>query len=330
MTRSKTAANVAHGAPAPNEEPAMDGAPPASESDRISSKAKLMAELVTERKRVYSLNMELVKKLNDNAVSVSKFQSTITARDRSIANKEVEIAEQKSVVETYKAKLGAKEASHRSKILQLGSEQDAALAVLNNQLESNRRENKGDKAKSLNVGRELSSTTDRLKKLKSDVIKLRSDYDELANQHRESKSENSRMKKELTIVRKKVFDQMELTLAHKERMKDKEIERERIRFDKAKDNNYTKLLAEERKHLNIQERVDNRYEKADSANEKKHTRKTTTDRENVGTAVARAAQAAMNVQMASNDGSFPNPRGVDLQRVSSSYFRHHYYCKHSF
>jgi hypothetical protein len=66
---------------------------------------------------------------------------------------------------------------------------------------------------------------------------------------------------------------MELTLVHKERMKDKEMERECIRFGKAKDNNYTKLLAEEQKHLNIQERVDNRYEKTDSAKEKKHTGK---------------------------------------------------------
>ncbi len=99
-------------------------------------------------------------------------------------------------------------------------------------------------------------------------------------------------------------------------MKDKEIKREHIRFDKAKDNNYTKLLAKERKHLNILEQVNNCYKKADSANEKKDTQKTTTNRENVGTAVARAAQVAMNVQMASNNGQFPNPRGVDLQWVS--------------
>jgi hypothetical protein len=51
MTSSKTATNVTHGAPASNEEPAVGGAPP-SESDRISSKAKLMTELVTERKRI--------------------------------------------------------------------------------------------------------------------------------------------------------------------------------------------------------------------------------------------------------------------------------------
>jgi hypothetical protein len=112
------------------------------------------------------------------------------------------------VVETYKAKLGAKEASHQSKNLQLGSEQDAALAVINNQLESNQRDNKGDKAKSLNIGCKLASTTDRLKKLTSDVTKNCSDYDELATQHRDSKSKNSQTKKELTIVRKKVQDQM--------------------------------------------------------------------------------------------------------------------------
>jgi hypothetical protein len=79
-TEQNRCANATHGAPTctANEEPAVGGAPP-SEFDRISSKAKLMAELVTERKRVHSLNVELVKKLNDNAVSVSKFQSTITS-----------------------------------------------------------------------------------------------------------------------------------------------------------------------------------------------------------------------------------------------------------
>jgi hypothetical protein len=41
----------------------------------------------------------------------------------------------------------------------------------------------------------------------------------------------------LRVARKRVQEQMELTLAHKERMKDKELECEQIRFDKAKDNN---------------------------------------------------------------------------------------------
>jgi hypothetical protein len=317
MTRSKTSPNGPHGAPTPNNQPMEEGAPTTAESDRISSKAKLIAELVTERKRVYTLNQELVKKIHADSASSSKFQSTINARDRSISNLQIEIAEQKAVVETFKAKIGAKDVSQKAKLLQLGSEHDAAVSILNNQLESKTKDVKADRAKAISVGREHATTNDRLKKLLADVGKQRSDYDELTSQHRDSKSEASRLRKELTTTRKKVGEQLELTLAHKERMKDKEIERERIRFDKAKDNNYTKLLAEERKHLNIQERVDRRYDKADTANEKKHIRKTTTDRENVGTAVARAAQAAMNVQMASNDGHFPNPRGgVDLQRVS--------------
>jgi hypothetical protein len=95
-----------------------------------------------------------------------------------IANKEVEIAKQKAVIETYKAMLGAKEGSHQSKILQLGSEQDAALAVLNNQLKSKvGKKFKGDKTKSLNVGCVLATTTDKLKKLTSDFAKLWTDYD---------------------------------------------------------------------------------------------------------------------------------------------------------
>jgi hypothetical protein len=50
-------------------------------------------------------------------------------------NKEVEIAEQKAMVETFKAKLGAKEVSQKAKLLQLGSEHDAAVSILNGQLE---------------------------------------------------------------------------------------------------------------------------------------------------------------------------------------------------
>jgi hypothetical protein len=49
----------------------------------------------------------------------------------------------------------------------------------------------------------------------------------------------------LTTTKKRVQDQLELMLTHKEHMKDKEIEREHIHFDKAKDVNYTKLLVEE-------------------------------------------------------------------------------------
>jgi hypothetical protein len=151
MTHSKTSHNGTHDAPTPNKEPNKEGAPPTAESDCISSKTKLMAELVIERKRVYALNQDLVKKLQDNAVNATKFQSTIS--DRSIANKEVEIAEQKAIVlETFKAKIGAKEVSQKAKLPQLGSEHDAAVSILNSQLELKARDAKANWAKALSVG----------------------------------------------------------------------------------------------------------------------------------------------------------------------------------
>jgi hypothetical protein len=115
------------------------------------------------------------------------------------------------------------------------------------------REAEADRAKVLNIGRELSTTTDRLKKLLSDVTKLRrTDYDELATQHRDSKSEPTRVKKEMTRTKKRVQDQdqLELTLAHKERMKTRKLRGSASTSTRPKINNYTKLLAEEHKHLN--------------------------------------------------------------------------------
>jgi hypothetical protein len=60
------------------------------------------------------------------------------------------------VVETFKSKLGAKEVSQKAKLCQLGSEQDAAVALLNGQLEFKMREAKADWAKALIVGCKLS------------------------------------------------------------------------------------------------------------------------------------------------------------------------------
>jgi hypothetical protein len=223
--------NGTHGAPMPNKQPIEEGAHPPTESDRISSNAKLIAKLVTERKRVNSLNQDLVKKLQDNASNVTKFRSAITARDRLIANQQIEIAEQKAIVETFKAKIGAKEVSQRAKLIQLGSEHDAAVSILNSQLELKARDVKAHWVQVLNTGQELSATSNMLKKLLSEITKLRADYNGLPTQHCNSKSEASRLRKELTTRRKRVGEQLELMLAHKER----------IRFHKAKDNNYTKL-----------------------------------------------------------------------------------------
>jgi hypothetical protein len=109
-------------------------------------------------------------------------------------------------------------------------------------------------------------------------------------------------------------------------MKDKDTEQERIKAEKSKDNNYTKLLAEDRKHANVMVRTDQRYDKAESNNQQKHSMKARSESEKTDTAVARAAQAAIQVQMNQNSGHFPNPRGVDLGRVSYAklgpFFRH--------
>jgi hypothetical protein len=166
------------------------------------------------------------------------------------------------MVETFKAKIGAKEVAQKAKLLQLGSEHNAAVLTLNGQLEFTTIE--------INVGRELSTTSDMLKKLLSNVTKFWMYYNELATQHCDSKSEASCLRKELTTTRKMVQDQLELMLAHKERMKDKEIKREHIHFDKAKNNNYTKLLAKECKHLNIQKKVTGARTKPTQPTKKAH------------------------------------------------------------
>ena len=105
-------------------------------------------------------------------------------------------------------------------------------------------------------------------------------------------------------------------LAQKERWKDKKDVRRRIGAEKSKDSNRTKLQEEGSKHGNVMVGKEQRYGIAESANLKKHTLKTRTDTEKTDTAVARAAQAAIQVQMSQNSGHFPNPRGVDLERVS--------------
>ncbi len=73
------------------------------------------------------------------------------------------------MVETFKANLGSKEVSQKAKLLQLGSEHDAAVSIFTGQLEFKMREAKADQAKVLNVGHELLTTSNRLKKLLSGV-----------------------------------------------------------------------------------------------------------------------------------------------------------------
>jgi hypothetical protein len=265
---------------------------------------------------VEGLNKEIVKKIREQVASATKLQSVITARDETILVKEVHLAQQKASVDTYKVRLYSKDENHRAQKLVLTTEHDAAVALLKAQIELKRKEASSERSKASLIGRDLSTANDKSNKLQVDLKKSRQGSDDFLAQLRDTKSELSKLKKELTTTKRKIVEQHELTLAHKERMKDKEIEKERIKYDKTKECNLSKLLSQERSHANTLARTEHRYEKADKSNYERHHRKTATENQKVDTAVARAAQAAANVQMAQNAGHFPNPRGVDLERVS--------------
>jgi hypothetical protein len=126
--------------------------------------------------------------------------------------------------------------------------------------------------------------------------------------------------KELTTTKKKANKQLEKQQVHKEQMKDKDLEKERIKAEKSKDNNYSKLLAKQDcKHAKGMIYTKQHYGKAESNNLLKHTlTKAHTDTKKTDTAVARAVQAAIQVQMTQYAGHFLNPRGVDLEWVSTT------------
>jgi hypothetical protein len=48
-----------------------------------------------------------------------------------------------------------------------------------------------------------------------------------------------------TTTKRKILKQLKLTLAHKEQMKDKELEKEQIRVNKTKESSLSKLLSQE-------------------------------------------------------------------------------------
>jgi hypothetical protein len=117
--------------------------------------------------------------------------------------------------ETFKAQKNA-----------FSSEHAAAIAVLQAQLELKKKEVLNKKSKALNVGRDLTKLNDKSNKLQADALKFRKDFDDLACQVCDSKLELTRVKKELSSSKKKILEQLDLMLAHKERMKDKELEKE--------------------------------------------------------------------------------------------------------
>jgi hypothetical protein len=248
--------------------------------------------------------------------------------------KEVLLAQQTASVERYKVRLLSKEETFKAQKKALSSEHAAAaIAVLQAQLELKKKMVLNKKSKALNVGRDLTKANDKSNKLQADALEFRKDFDDLACQLCNSKLELMRVKKELSSTKKKILEQLDLRLAHKERMKDKELEKEQIKYDKTKESNLSKLLFQERNHANTLARTKHRYEKAKRVNFNCHKWKTTTKNQKTKTAVARAAQAAVNVQLAQNVGHFPNTRVVDLKWVSYRCSRlrllfvtHNYYC----
>jgi uncharacterized membrane-anchored protein YhcB (DUF1043 family) len=97
----------------------------------------------------------------------------------------------------------------------LSTEHDAAIAILQAQLDLKKKKALIEKSKALIVGHDLSTANDKLNKLQADVRKYWKDYDDLACQVCDSKSERVRIMKELMSNKKKVVEQLELTLAHK-------------------------------------------------------------------------------------------------------------------
>jgi hypothetical protein len=60
MARKKTSRNATHGAPLPNDDTNEDSAP-ITEAGLANKKKKLISELVKERKKVETLNRDMLK-----------------------------------------------------------------------------------------------------------------------------------------------------------------------------------------------------------------------------------------------------------------------------
>jgi hypothetical protein len=65
----------------------------------------LISELVNEWKKVEVLYKDIMKRIKEHAMIVTQFLSIIASRDETILTKEVQIAQQKALVETYKVRL---------------------------------------------------------------------------------------------------------------------------------------------------------------------------------------------------------------------------------
>jgi hypothetical protein len=312
---AKPAPNVINRQTLPDDDPMEDDSL-LSEADLAAKKSKLINELVNERKKVEQLNKEVTKKIREQVATVTKFKGVVTARDDLLRSKEVYLAQQKSSIDSYKVRAIAQEETHKAQKLILTTEHDAATAKLRAQLVLAKTETKSEKTKASVTTRDYTICNDRANKLQIDLDKSRSACDDFAAHLRDAKLELGQAKKTITTISKKVADQHASNLAHKERMKELDVEKERIKYNKQKELTNSRTMSKQQDHDNSLVRTNHRYKKADNSNLTRTNRKKSNESEKVNTACARAAQAAVTSQLAQNDGHFPNPRGVDLERVS--------------
>jgi hypothetical protein len=312
---AKPAANVTNSQPLRNDDDVVDDVI-ASEADLAAKRSKLISELVNERKKVEVLNKELNKKIREQVATVTKFNGVVKDKDATLVVKEVHLAQQLSTINTYKIRLAAQEQTHKAQKQVLTAEHDVTTSRLRSELEVKKTEARTERTRASVSTRDYSVSSDKANKLQLDLTKSRKDCDDFAQLLREAKSELGQAKKSLTTISKKVVDQHAANLAHKERMKELDVEKERIKFEKAKETNQSRLLSLDRSHNQKVERTEHRYTKADDSNLARHSRKTKTENTKIDTAVARASLAAAQSQQVQNHGHFPNPRGVDLERVS--------------
>jgi hypothetical protein len=68
-------------------------------------------------------------------MNITKYQLAITAHDKTIRSRKVDLVKQKAVADTYKVRFASKEESHKSKCHEWQVEHDAAAVFLNGWLD---------------------------------------------------------------------------------------------------------------------------------------------------------------------------------------------------
>jgi hypothetical protein len=133
-----------------------------------------------------------LKIIKEHATSILKYLSVIALRDETIITKEVQIAQQMALINTYKVRLFSKEKTSKAQKKALSIEHDTAVALLEVQMDLKKKEAIHERSKALNVGRDLSNAHNKSNKLQANVTKFWKDFDDLACQVCDSKSELTR------------------------------------------------------------------------------------------------------------------------------------------